>query len=51
MEFSTGLHYLDVGLGIALFAGICWWTYALTSRSYAQHKLERIVRKAAGKHR
>jgi hypothetical protein len=41
MNFSTGLHYLDMGIGIAVFAGIFWWMYALTSRSHARRQLER----------
>jgi len=46
MYFSTGQHYLDVGIVIALFAGIFWWTYTLTSKSHARRKLDRIVKKA-----
>ena len=40
MNISTGMHYLDLGLGVAVFAGIFWWMYVLTSRSHAQRKLE-----------
>ena len=39
---STGLHYLDVGFGIAIFAGIFWWMFALSTKSGAQRKLERL---------
>jgi hypothetical protein len=44
---STGLHYLDVGLGIAVFVGILGWMYMLTSRSHARRILERATKKAA----
>ncbi len=44
---STGLHYLDVGVGIAVFVGIFGWMYMLTSRSHARRTLERATRKAA----
>lgn len=37
---STGLHYLDVGIGIAVFLGVFWWMYSLSTRSSAQRKLE-----------
>jgi len=42
---STGLQYLDTGIGIAIFVGIFWWMYALTSRSHARRVLERQTRK------
>lgn len=29
---STGLHFLDVGLVIAVFVGIFWWMYSLTAK-------------------
>jgi len=45
MDLSTGLHYLDVGIGFALFAGVFWWMYALTSRSHAERQLARSVKK------
>jgi hypothetical protein len=45
MNMSTGLQYLDFGIGVAVFAGIFWWMYALTSRSHAQYKLERSLKK------
>ena len=44
---STGLHYLDLGLVIAVFAGIFWWMYALSTKSHAQRKLELSSRKIA----
>jgi hypothetical protein len=44
---STGLHYLDLGIGIAVFAGIFWWMFALSTKSGAQRKLERSAQKAA----
>lgn len=47
MNFGTGLHYLDLAIGVAVFLGIFWWMYALTSRSHAQHKLELRVKKIA----
>jgi hypothetical protein len=37
---STGLHYLDLGIGIAVFAWIFWWVFSLTTKSSAQRKLE-----------
>jgi threonine/homoserine efflux transporter RhtA len=45
MEFSIGLHYLDIGIGVALFAGIFWWMYVLTSRSHAERQMARSVKK------
>lgn len=47
MNMSTGLHYLDVGIGIAVFLGIFWWMYALTSRSHAERRMERLSKKVA----
>jgi len=47
MSMSTGLHYLDLGIGVAVFLGIFWWMYALTSRSHAQRKLELSLKKIA----
>ena len=47
MSMSTGLHYLDLGIGIAVFVAIFWWMYVLTSRSHAQRKLELRVKKIA----
>lgn len=47
MNLSTGLHYLDLGIGVAVFAGIFWWMYALTSRSHARRKLEISSKKTA----
>ena len=44
---STGLHYLDVGLVVALFAAIFWWMFKLSTKSQSQHKLERISRVVA----
>jgi len=44
---STGLHYLDLGLGTAVFAWICWWIYSLCSRASAQRRLELSVRNYA----
>ena len=37
---STGLHYLDLGIGIAVFAGIFWWMFSLSTKSRAQRKQE-----------
>lgn len=42
MNMSTGLHYLDLGIGVAVFLGIFWWMYVLTSRSHAERKLARV---------
>ena len=44
---STGLHFLDLGLVVAVFAGIFWWMYALSTKSHAQRKLELSSRKIA----
>jgi hypothetical protein len=44
---STGLHYLDLGIGIAVFVGIFWWMYVLTSKSRAQRKLALSSNKVA----
>ena len=44
---STGLHYLDVGLVIAVFAAIFWWMITLSTKSRAQRKLERVSRAVA----
>jgi len=44
---STGLHYLDLGIGIAVFAGIFWWMFSLSTKSSAQRKLELSTRKIA----
>jgi hypothetical protein len=29
---GTGLHYLDLGIGIAVFVGIFWWMFALCTK-------------------
>jgi hypothetical protein len=34
----TGLHYVDLGIGIAVFAGIFWWMYALSAKPREQCK-------------
>jgi hypothetical protein len=47
MTFSTGMHYLDLGIGAALLFGVFWWMYTLTSRSYAQSRLERATKQGA----
>jgi len=47
MNLSTGLHYLDLGIGIAVFAGIFWWMYTLTSRSHARYKAKLRILKVA----
>jgi len=44
---STGLHYLDVGLVVAVFAGIFWWMYAQCTKPQAQRRMERIAKQAA----
>ncbi len=44
---STGLQYLDVAIGIAVFAAILWWVFSLTTRSGAQRKLEPSARRIA----
>lgn len=42
---SIGLYELNVGIGIAAFAWIFWWMYALTSRSHARRAHERALAK------
>jgi hypothetical protein len=44
---STGIHYLDIGLVVAVFGGIFWWMYSMSSRSHALRKQERFLRKSA----
>ena len=44
---GTVLHYLDLGLGIAVFVGIFWWMFSLSTKSGAQRKLERSSKKSA----
>lgn len=44
MSIATGMQYLDIGIGIALFAGMCWWIYTLTSKSHARRASERRVK-------
>ena len=44
---STGLHYLDAGLVIAVFVGVFWWMYSLSTKSRAQRKLELSSKKVA----
>lgn len=44
---STGLHYLDVGLVVAVFVGILWCMYAQSTKSHAQSTMERIAKQAA----
>jgi threonine/homoserine efflux transporter RhtA len=41
------MHYLDLGIAFAVFAGIFWWMYALSSKAHAQRKLELTSRKMA----
>jgi hypothetical protein len=40
------MQYLDVCIGFALFAGVFWWMYALTSKSHAARQLARSVKKS-----
>jgi len=47
MNISTGMHYLDLGIGVAVFAGIFWWMYVLTSRSHAQRRRELSSKRVA----
>ena len=44
---STGMHYLDIGIVIAVFGGIFWWMYSLSTKSHAQRKFELRSRKIA----
>lgn len=44
---STGLHYLDLGLGIAVFSWIVWRLYTLCVKSGAQRKLDLSTRRIA----
>lgn len=41
----TGLHYLDMGITIAVFIGIFWWMYSLSTKSHEQRRLELSSRK------
>ena len=29
---GTGLHYLDLAIGIAVFVGIFWWMFVLCAK-------------------
>ena len=44
---STGLHYLDMGIAVAVFIGIFWWMYSLSTKSHTQRKLELNSRRVA----
>jgi hypothetical protein len=44
---STGLYYLDVGIGIAVLCWVLWWMHTLTTKSRAQRKLERAPARSA----
>ena len=44
---STGLHYLDVGLVVAVFVGIFWWMYAQCTKPQAQRRMEQRASRAA----
>ena len=41
---TTGLHFLDIGLVVAVFAGIFYWMYALSSRSHAKRREQRLAK-------
>jgi len=44
---STGLHYVDIGIAIAMFGGIFWWMYSLCRKSNSQRRLEVSSRRIA----
>lgn len=44
---STGLHYLDIGIVVAVFATIFWWMIALSTRTNARRARELAVKKPA----
>ena len=44
---STGMHYLDVGLVVAVFAAIFWRMYAHSTKSRAQVRMEQRASRAA----
>jgi len=44
---STGLNYVDLGIGIAVFVGVFWWMFSLCVKSGAQRKLELSTKKIA----
>ncbi len=44
---STGLHYLDLGIGAAVFAAMLWWMYTLTVRPRAERKQPRVTARIA----
>lgn len=43
---STGLQYLDMVLGIAVFAAMLWWIFSLTVRPRAERRAQLAVAKA-----
>jgi hypothetical protein len=45
---NNGLNYLDLGIGIAVFVGIFWWMFVLTTKSRAQRKLDMSGKKITG---
>lgn len=44
---GTGMHFVDVGLGVALVVGILWWIVVLTTRSREQRRQEISTRRIA----
>lgn len=40
---STGLHYLDLGIGVAVFACMLWWMFTLTIRPRAERKQKLVA--------
>ena len=42
---TTGIPMLDLGLVVAVFAGIFYWMYSLSSRSHADRVEKRLVKK------
>lgn len=44
---TTGLPMLDLGLVVAVFAGLFYWMYSLSSRSHAERVEKRMAKKIA----
>ena len=44
---GTGIHFVDVGLGIIVFGAILWWVFSLTTKSNAQRRQELSTKRIA----
>jgi hypothetical protein len=45
--YTTGLHYLDVGLAALFLVGMFWWVYRLTSLASSRRAQPVPVKAAA----